>query len=282
MTDLTLVIVNYKNPSDLYDCLATLTAYAKHDYHIIVADNNTDRAEQDNVDGVVSRIAYRPITVKHYWENLFPGGAWNRSMEFVDTEYVCMMQEDLVFVPAQHRFWERLIGVAKDPRVGMVGPSSNGADDYQYFLRTEAPERVKVHYIHGMMHLLRSDTLREIGPYATDITQACIDMCVRMAKAGLDLVIDRGAFVFHSGRGAFNRALGHDGAVRWLIDLIEDEPTIFMKRFGVETFYDYMNKSPNLGLKTMLYGDMGYAALLRELARQPEEWKPTGGTDGTV
>ena len=95
--DITIAIPTYNNDDDLWRCLYTLTLNTQINARIIVINN--DPNTKDIVDTLVSQEGLEHVEVVHKVENVGWMGGINSALDMADTEYFCMLNDDVIFIP---------------------------------------------------------------------------------------------------------------------------------------------------------------------------------------
>jgi|TARA_R100000306_G_C4361385_1_gene135443 GT2 family glycosyltransferase len=210
-TELTIVIPTWNNPEMLKRCLESLCFNTKYSFNIVLVDNGGD--------GVVKRTIKSEskglISVIEPNENLGWMRAHNKALESCDTQYYCMLNDDVLFIPGQQDFWGRLIRHLEQG-AGAVGPSSNFVSGCQNIHLTNIPDVCDTTLLIGFCMVLKTEVLKDVGGLDADLPGGDdFDLSIRLRKAGYPLRIDRRAYLHHIGQQTGTRLFGEGWDSDW-------------------------------------------------------------------
>ena len=116
MPELTFVIPTIYNRIGLKRCIDTIYKYHKPEtFRIIVIDNSKERYGDIVADQV--------HLIVHSYRNLGFGKAANIGIKLADTEYVCVMNDDIELINS--KYWDNIKEVfSRSPKIMAVSPSS--------------------------------------------------------------------------------------------------------------------------------------------------------------
>lgn len=190
--NLTVAIPTWNNFDQLVETLQSLVQNTDFQGRILVINNGDDRYE--DIQGAVPR--------EFDWidadENLGWVGGINLALQHTTTEFFCMCNDDVVFIPSQRDIWTRLLAWFENPKVGGVGPISNYASGFQNMRQMMKPMAVISPLLIGFCALYRTTLLKD-GLDPTLPGGDDYDLSIRVTDAGYDLIVDRSTFLFHIG-----------------------------------------------------------------------------------
>ena len=196
---LTIAIPTFDNLSQLHDAIKSLLAYTDFPYKIVVVNNCPAMAA--DCDHLVSRIEGDLVSVMHMPDNLGWMGAINQVLAVTDTEYFCMLNDDVMFIPGQALFWRTLVKHLDDPNNGAVGPCSNFVAGVQSLFSMDSPMVMQTSLLIGMCMVLRTQDLKDLG--GLDMTLVGgddLDLSIRILKSEKRLVCDKSCYIHHIGQ----------------------------------------------------------------------------------
>lgn len=148
MKDLSIIIINYKTPSHLRQCIKSIQKHApKMDYEIIVVDNNSQ-------DGTVQMIEddfmynYKNQKISNVEliannENLGFPKAVNQGIKKSNGKYILLLNPDITIL--ENSLEQMIAYMQKHPNVAVLGPklvNPNGSIQLSCFNRFTSPELV--------------------------------------------------------------------------------------------------------------------------------------------
>ena len=213
-------------------CLESVMRNTREPYELVVVDNASTDGTWEYLEAVRER---RPSTVliRNDVNRGFPAGC-NQALKQATGQYIVFLNNDTIVTPG---WLEGLIALSLHdwPRVGLVGPVSNGAMDAQraradysdladlegFATRRReafAGKLQAVDRLTGFCLLIRRAVLDQIGPlderYGLGFFEDD-DLCVRAREAGFRLVVARDVYIHHFGNATFQQ-LGIDVRERLL------------------------------------------------------------------
>jgi len=205
MSSLTVGIITYNSPGILRRCLETLVAYTSGYDEIFVINNNPEEEYRTAVDEVASYIAH-PLNVVHMDKHGKPSHAINASLSLCQTDQLCMVSDDVMFVPG-NPFWPSMIGITADPKVGLVGPTiDRGSSPLQLAATVFPCDFLQTNYIMGMMLMARTDVWKEVGGCDEELEGGEeMDLVMYAMKAGYRIIINRQVYIYHEGAATMKK-----------------------------------------------------------------------------
>lgn len=236
MTSLTIAIPTFRSPAVLANCIASLfmnTDVEAFDTKVVIVNNG--------VDPITTVGRGHSIEIHDQTRNLGWMGGVNFALDRCETDYFCMMNDDLLFIPGGRDFWNKLITVAEVDSVGLVGPSSNFISGYQNAWYHTPWRRIECGYLIGMLALTDTSLLQEWGGLDESLPGGDdLDLSLRIRAKGYQLVAVRDAYVHHIGSQTGRR----EQPDYW--DSPEHQAKTYnaiMKKHGVKAYWDMINWS---------------------------------------
>jgi glycosyltransferase involved in cell wall biosynthesis/tetratricopeptide (TPR) repeat protein len=234
-------------------CFDSLLRHTRSPWELIVVDNGST----DETPRLLEELRRQPgplrVEVVTNEKNVgYPAGC-NQALSRARGDWIVFLNNDTVLTPG---WLEGLIGWACHdwPKVGLVGPVTNasrppqeipvswtGLDDLPAFAanlqRQQAGQGLRVERLTGFCLLARRDVLDQVGGH-----EECYgigffeddDLCVRVRRAGYDLVVAQDVFVHHFGSRTF-QALGLDTR-----QLLAENFQRFLDRWGEQEAAGYL------------------------------------------
>lgn len=237
MRDLTIAIPTYRSPEVLANCIASLftnTDIGHFDVKVVVVNNG---------DSPITNIGRgKTIDVYDAGRNLGWMRAVNHVLDRAESQYFCMMNDDLLFVPGSDQFWTKLTSVLAREEVGHVGPSSNYVSGFQNAWWHTPWQRVECGYIIGMLAVLDTSLLQELGGLDDKLPGGDdLDLSIRVRNRGYKGVAVRDAYVHHIGSQTGKR----EQADYWDSQRHQAETyNAIMKKHGIKAYWEMLNWNP--------------------------------------
>ena len=209
LDDVTVLIATFSKIDCLRDTLFTMLTYSDFPLKTIVVNNNVVPEYRGQVDALVAQTQCKSVDVRHLGDNFRDTGAFNRAMICVETKYVAMLSDDLVFVPGCGRkFWEDMLRVLWHPQVGAVGPSNDATWYYQHACAFDLPDVIEVPALHGNFVIFKTALYKEMGGYDELLTRGPdLDISYRLTARGYKLICVRTSFVHHIGAATYRELI---------------------------------------------------------------------------
>lgn len=214
MTAISVVVPTHNEGRRLADTVASVVGAARDDYEVVVVD---DGSTDGSVDEVVRRFADDPVSV-------VPGGtlgvarARNVGAESARGEVVVFLDAHCFVRPGS---LERLAAALENPDVGLAGPAIGdlcsggpaigcglvftGPDLNIRWLPRAAHHAYTVPLTSGCCQAVRRADFLAWGGFDPGMTRwgaEDLEICLRVALDGLDVVVEPRSEVFHLFRGA--------------------------------------------------------------------------------
>jgi GT2 family glycosyltransferase len=198
---LTIAIPTWNNLQQLQWCIDSLFRFTEYPFKVVIVDNGGQR-EVENWLSVDSRA----ITVINAEHNLGWMKAINLVLEDCDTDYFCMLNDDVVFTPNQPQFWRTLLSNFSDSSVGAVNPCSNFVAGPQSLLQIDTSLIFNSSILIGFCLAIKTETLKLLGGLDETLPGGDdLDLSIRLMSAGFDLRVDKGCYLHHFGQQTGNR-----------------------------------------------------------------------------
>ena len=201
--EVTVVCVTY-NSSTLVEAMASTLARFPH---VVIIDNGSS---DDTTAHIAQRIPHARLVTRA--GNAGYGSANNQAMALVQTPFALLLNPDCLIAPDD---LQCLLDCMRDhPQAGVVGPQNWRSETVPQISHRDAffkpdvdstckvPETIVVaDWIHGCCQLLRTRAFREIGGFDEIffLYYEDDDLCLRMAQAGYQCLLQPAARAFHKG-----------------------------------------------------------------------------------
>jgi GT2 family glycosyltransferase len=189
---------------------------------VIVVDNASTDGTAAHLEDFSRR--HRHVSVILNETNRGFAAANNQGLERASGEYLILLNNDTIVPPG---WLTRLLRHLDDPRVGLVGPTTNFVGNeaqvearYETILEMEhyAHERARrfadqvadIHMLAMFCVAIRRNTLRAVGPLDERFGIGMFeddDYSMRVKNAGLEVVCALDAFIHHFGQSSFVRLI---------------------------------------------------------------------------
>lgn len=231
--NLTVIVPTWNNPQQLHDTLVSLSRNTDFTGRILVVNNGDEGlALYQSIQGAVPR----EVDWIDAGKNLGWMGAINLALEEVQTEYVCMLNDDVLFPPASYEFWKRLLSWFDIVDVGAVGPSSNFVMGSQNAFHHGLHPTLSVQFLIGFCAVYRTKVLRELGGLDESLPGGDdLDISIRVRDAGWQMVADRRVYLHHIGQQTGHRV--HPG--EWDSQKHQaDTYNALIRKHGLQRWYE--------------------------------------------
>jgi len=215
----TIIIPAFNQAEITAQCIASIRAHTRVPYRVLLVDNGS------NPPLAPAYEAMEHVTVIRSEQNLGFAAGVNLGLTQAEGHVVLLNNDTLV----PEAWLEGMLSVLDhDSNVGAVGPMSNCVSGSQLIpdLQLESMEAINEYASHrraelavqprtvarlvGFCMMLRDRVVRDVGLldelFATGNFEDD-DYCVRILRAGYQLCVDEGSFVFHYGSQTF-QAMG--------------------------------------------------------------------------
>ena len=202
---ITVAIPTYNNLQQLEWCVNSLFKYTNHDDLQVVIVDNGGKGE------VEKRLVFGdlPIKVISASDNLGWMKAINLVLNDCNTDYFCMLNDDVVFPPTARNFWGWVESQLKDDVVA-VGPCSNFVAGPQSLMDLSTPLVFSTDVLIGFCLMIKTQVLKDLGGLDESLPGGDdFDLSIRLQKAGYNMHVDKRAYLHHFGQQTGNRV--HEG-----------------------------------------------------------------------
>ncbi len=216
--NVSIVVPVHNNLADTRTCWTSIKKNTTLPFRLIIVDNGSDEdiayeADQNNIEVIRNET------------NTGFANACNQGIRHTHGDYIVILNNDTIVTPG---WLERLLWhMQRDPKVGIVAPSTNFAASVQQIPTSYKTEKdlynfsenlyarnrhqaVDVEKVVGVCMLLRRSMLEEIGLFDTRFGPGNYeddDLCLRARLAGYKILWAKDVFVHHAGSKTF-RAIG--------------------------------------------------------------------------
>lgn len=226
---ITIAIPTWNNLEQLEWCIDSLFKYASYSFNVVVVDNGG----KGEVEKLLSAKDYA-IKVITSDKNLGWMGAINLVLEDCNTEYFCMMNDDVVFTPSSQMFWPKLIEHFKDDTVGAVGPCSNFVSGPQSLMAQDTSIIFNATTLIGFCSLVRTGLIQQLGGLDESLPGGDdFDLSIRIREAGYHLRVDKTAYLHHFGQQTGNRVYKNFWDSSWHQELVNNA---LIKKHGINSW----------------------------------------------
>ncbi|MFA6043300.1 MAG: glycosyltransferase [Patescibacteria group bacterium] len=232
MTALTIAIPTYNNPQQLNLCLSTLFCCAPGDYKVLLVNNG-----DGDLSFPLPEVADGRVTVLKPEKNLGWCGGINAALRETDTEFFCMMNDDVVFLEGLPLFWAHLLKpFYENPQVGATGPASNFVASRQSIFFSPKAFNFHTSLLIGFCLLTRTELFRSLGGCDESLIGGDdYDLSIRLRLAGYKLEVVRESFLFHIGQQTGVRVVGKNYDSEWFQECVNNE---IARKHGVVQWHD--------------------------------------------
>jgi hypothetical protein len=166
-------------------------------------------------------------------------GGINLALPEVQTEFVCMLNDDVLFPPASFSFWKTLLAWFDKTDIGGVGPTSNFVAGHQNAFVHGLNPRLLVPFLIGFCAVYRTKILKDLGGLDETLPGGDdLDLSIRVKDAGWELAADRTVYLHHIGQQTGHRV--HPG--EWDSQKHQaDTYNALIKKHGLRRWYDCVN-----------------------------------------
>ena len=208
---ITVAIPTYNNLQQLEWCVNSLFKYTNHDDLQVVIVDNGGKGE------VEKRLVFGdlPIKVISASDNLGWMKAINLVLNDCNTNYFCMLNDDVIFPPTASNFWGWLESQLKvrlhvNHKVVSVGPSSNFVAGPQSLMDLSTPLVFSTDVLIGFCLMIKTQILKDLGGLDKSLPGGDdFDLSIRLKEAGYNMHVDKRAYLHHIGQQTGNRV--HEG-----------------------------------------------------------------------
>ena len=214
-SNLTICIPTYQNYQQLEWCVSSLVKNTKPYWNVIIVNNCSSKESMALIEEILKRSVkeHRELfNIIQPGSNLRWMGSINiglHSIHSLDSNYFCMMNDDVLFIPSKDDFWEALFYPLSDGQVGAVGPCSNFVAGNQSLFQTQLPDIIETSCLIGVCMVVRTSLLKSIGGLDESLPGGDdLDSSIRMRDARYRLIINRNAYLHHIGQQTGHRVVG--------------------------------------------------------------------------
>ena len=189
-----IIIVTWNNLNVLDRCISSIMQNTAEPVRIVVVNNGDQRFDVPPESGVVVLQQERNLG---WTQGVNAGVHW--VMENGPAPFVMWLNDDIQILPHDFGWLTKMLNCFRlDPRIAVVGPTSNNVMGFQTTNYIKLPPAVETTFLSGMCMLVRREVVQEMGPLdACEAGGDDLDYSIRLAAAGYKLCICRRAFMLH-------------------------------------------------------------------------------------
>ncbi|KKT28455.1 MAG: Methyltransferase type 11, partial [Parcubacteria group bacterium GW2011_GWC1_44_10] len=189
-----IIIITFNNLTMLDRCITSIRTNTGEPHRIIVVNNGDQDFSVPENSGVIVLKAGKNLGWTH---GVNAGREW--VLKNNPAPFIMSLNDDTQIVPHDYGWLTKMVNCFQlDPKIGVVGPTSNNIMGFQTTNHVHLPPAVETTYLSGMCMLTRREIIDEIGPL--DCCQAGgddLDWSMRLTQAGYKICICRRAFMLH-------------------------------------------------------------------------------------
>lgn len=263
-----IVIVTYNNFDMLDRCLCSIKQNTSEPIRIIVVNNGDQVFQVPENHGVVVLKAPKNLGWTH---GVNAGVEWVLSHD--PAPFIMWMNDDTQILPHDYGWLTKMLNCFQlDPKIAVVGPTSNNIMGYQTTNHVHLPPAIETTYLSGMCMLVRREIVKEMGPLDECPSGGDdLDFSMRLADKGYKLCCCRRAFMLHfcsvTGKKLFgdywNSPAQGEAINTWLI-----------KKHGFKKWFKCVNN--------IMDGEQGYNFIAGEESLAMRELEPILSQGGKV
>lgn len=213
-------------------CIESIKKHTKTDHELIIVDN----ASTDGTEAYVRSLKAHVITNK---KNLGWCVALNQGYAQSKGEYILFLNNDTVI--SDPDWLDRMIG-KMNADTAAIGPTSNYVMGLQQSNRKFMVKTQETYFLIGFCMLCKREALENVAEQGKIIDERFglggseeIDLCIRFAKAGYKLLVDRETYVHHHGSKTLETIVGGNLHSEGYKNYILEKDTILREKWDDET-----------------------------------------------
>lgn len=189
-----IIIVTWNNLNMLDRCISSIRQNTGEPVRLIIVNNGDQRFDVPPESGVVVLQQEKNLG---WTEGVNAGVRW--VMDNNPAPFIMWLNDDVQILPHDYGWLTKMLNCFHlDPKIAVVGPTSNNVMGFQTTNHVKLPPAVETTFLSGMCMLVRRDIVREIGPLDQCPSGGDdLDFSMRLTKAGYKLCICRRAFMLH-------------------------------------------------------------------------------------
>ena len=261
MTDVCVILVNFKTEKKTADCIRSLEKGTVKPTRVYVIDNASTEASQKYFESLTFSIDVRWI-----WNKENPGAAagWNIAIRSIQAEhmrcYVWLLNNDTVVAPTA---LEKILEKAEATNAGITGSLVKKANGdfsggvaivhpkFATVRRPQSPEEQGFDYVEGSSFMISPECLQKMGPLSEDyfLYFEESDYCYKAKRNGFSLAWATDSVVYHDIGSSTGSEIAK-GKVPFFIDCLMIRNRIhFALKNGFPTFSVLIGLAISLALR---------------------------------
>jgi len=214
--------------------LQSLAKTTDSNFELIIFDNqstvNSKKFIKKHIEQLKNNRFCVDIKIFGNKKNIGWTGSWDLGIRHSKGKYVCIINDDIIM---ESNWLSKMLKHVKDG-VGAVGPTSNFVTGRQNVKYNSNAIEEKVNFLIGFCFLATREALDSvynkeedyyIDPIFFPGGSEELDLCLRLSRAGYDMVIAKDVFIHHFG----NRSLNH------IVEFIDNQNDFYNRRLQLLT-----------------------------------------------
>lgn len=188
-----IVVVTYNSLTMVDRCLCSIKQNTSEPVRLIVV-NNGDRFDVPTDPSIVILNAGKNLG---WTQGVNQGVAW--ALTHDPAPFIMWLNDDTQIMPHDYGWLTKMLNCFQlDPKIAVVGPSSNAIMGFQSTNYVHLPPALETTMLSGMCMLVRRSVVEEMGPLDQgDAGGDDLDYSIRIRDRGYKLCICTRAFIFH-------------------------------------------------------------------------------------
>lgn len=189
-----IIIVTFNNLSMLDRCICSIKSNTAEPVRIIVVNNGDANFALPPDDGVVMLQMDKNLG---WTEGVNVGLKW--VLRNNPAPFIMWLNDDTQILPHDYGWLTKMLNCFQlDPKIAVVGPTSNNVMGFQTTNHVHLPPAVETTFLSGMCMLVRREIVIEMGPLDQCPSGGDdLDFSMRLTQKGYKLCICRRAFMLH-------------------------------------------------------------------------------------
>ena len=189
-----IIIVTWNNLNMLDRAISSIMQNTAEPVRIVIVNNGDQRFDVPPDSGVIVLQQEKNLG---WTDGVNAGVRW--VMENNPAPFIMWLNDDIQILPHDYGWLTKMLNCFQlDPKIAVVGPTSNNIMGFQTTNHVHLPPAVETTFLSGMCMLVRREVVKEMGPL-----EQCpaggddLDFSMRLTQAGYKMCICRRAFMLH-------------------------------------------------------------------------------------
>ena len=189
-----IIIVTWNNLSMLDRCISSIKSNTAEPVRIIVVNNGDQKFHVPPDSGVFLLQMEKNLG---WTQGVNVGLKWVLKND--PAPFIMWLNDDTQILPHDYGWLTKMLNCFQlDPKIAVVGPTSNNIMGFQTTNHVHLPPAVETTFLSGMCMLVRREVVIEMGPLEQcEAGGDDLDFSMRLAQRGYKLCISRRAFMLH-------------------------------------------------------------------------------------